>query len=86
LSPTDIVPVSGADLLYAARRITGVRGGNGYPGVDIPRILDLYHTGRLKLDELIGARYPLDEIETAFDVAAKAQHGRVVVRVTPSLL
>jgi Zn-dependent alcohol dehydrogenase len=86
LNPADIVPVLGADLLYGARRITGVRGGNGYPGVDIPRILGLYHTGRLKLDELIGARYELDQIDAAFDAAAKADHARVVLRITPSLL
>ncbi|CAN7380430.1 alcohol dehydrogenase catalytic domain-containing protein [Phenylobacterium sp. LjRoot225] len=82
----DKVSVSAADLLYGARRLTGVRGGNGFPGLDIPRILDLYQTGRLKLDELIGATYELDDIAAAFDDAEKANHGRVVVRVTPSLL
>lgn len=86
LSPTDTVPVSGADLLYGARRIAGVRGGNGYPGLDIPRILDLYQNGRLKLDELVGARYQLDDIEAAFADAERAEHGRVVVQITPSLL
>lgn len=83
---TGLVPVLAADLLYGARRLTGVRGGNGSPGLDIPRILDLYNTGRLKLDELVGATYDLDDIGTAFDAAAKAQYGRVVLRVTPSLL
>ncbi len=86
LGMTDTVPVRGGDLLYGARRLTGVRGGNGYPGLDIPRILALYHTGRLKLDELVGAAYDLDDIGDAFDAAAKAEHGRVVLRVTPSLL
>lgn len=86
LPPTGVVPVLAADLLYGARRLTGVRGGNGFPGLDIPRILDLYHTGRLKLDELVGATYDLDDIGPAFDAAAKAEYGRVVLRVTPSLL
>jgi S-(hydroxymethyl)glutathione dehydrogenase / alcohol dehydrogenase len=83
---TEKVPVLSMDLILGARRLTGVRGGNGFPGLDIPRILDLYHTGRLKLDELVGATYALEEIGAAFDAAAKAEHGRVVVRMAPSLL
>lgn len=83
---TEKVPVLAGDLLFSARRLTGVRGGNGFPGLDIPRILDLYQTGRLKLDELVGATYELDNIAAAFDSATKAEHGRTVVRVTPSLL
>lgn len=86
LSMTDIVPVKGADLLFGARRLTGVRGGNGFPGLDIPRILDLYHTGRFKLDELVGETYDFDQFDTAFAAAGKAEHGRVVLRMAPSLL
>lgn len=80
------VPVLASDLLFGARRLTGVRGGNGAPGLDIPRILNLYQTKRLKLDELVGASYELDDIGAAFDAAAKAETARTVVRVTPSLL
>ena len=32
---------------------------------DIPRYISLYQQGRLKLDELITGRYPLDEINQA---------------------
>ena len=35
--------------------------------VDIPRIVDLYHEGRLALDELVGRRIPLEELPDAFD-------------------
>jgi S-(hydroxymethyl)glutathione dehydrogenase/alcohol dehydrogenase len=56
------------------------------PMRDIPRILDLYRTRRLKLDELVGAAYELDDIAAAFAEAEKADHARTVVRVTPSLL
>ena len=86
LGVADVVPVLGGDLLYGARRLAGVRGGNGYPGFDIPRILDLYQTGRLKLDELVGASYGLDDLSAAFDSADRAEHGRAIVRITPSLL
>ncbi len=83
---SDRVPVLASDLLYGARRLTGVRGGNGAPGLDIPRILNLYRTKRLMLDELVGDSYELEEIGAAFDAAARAEHARTVVRVTPSLL
>lgn len=80
------VPVLGGDLLLGARRLIGVRGGNGYPGLDIPRILKLYGTGRLKLDEMVGPSFEFEEIAAAFESAAKADYGRTVLRVTPSLL
>jgi S-(hydroxymethyl)glutathione dehydrogenase/alcohol dehydrogenase len=63
-----------------------VRGGNGFAGKDIPRTLDLYRTGRLKLDELVGATYELDDIGAAMADAERAEHGRVVVRMAPGLL
>jgi S-(hydroxymethyl)glutathione dehydrogenase/alcohol dehydrogenase len=82
----ETVPVLAGDLVMGRRRLTGIAGGNGFPGRDVPRILQLYETGRLKLDELVGDSFELDEIEAAFSSAARADHGRTVVRVTPSLL
>lgn len=32
---------------------------------DVPKLIDLYINGELKLDELITNRYPLDEINEA---------------------
>lgn len=86
LGPADQVPVLAGDLVFGARRLAGVRGGNGYPGYDIPRILDLYHSGRLKLDEMVGATFAFDQISEAFDAAAKADVGRIVLRMAPDLL
>ena len=34
-------------------------------GIDVPMLVDLYRQGRLKLDELISGRYPLEEINAA---------------------
>jgi S-(hydroxymethyl)glutathione dehydrogenase / alcohol dehydrogenase len=82
----ETVPVLARDLLMGRRRLTGIAGGNGFPGRDIPRILQLYETGRLKLDQLVGDSFELDEIVSAFASAARADHARTVVRVTPSLL
>jgi S-(hydroxymethyl)glutathione dehydrogenase/alcohol dehydrogenase len=35
--------------------------------IDVPRIVDLYHDGRIALDELIDRRISLDELPDAFD-------------------
>jgi Zn-dependent alcohol dehydrogenase len=46
-------------------RILGSKMGQATLSVDIPRLVGLYQQGRLKLDELITARYPLEQINQA---------------------
>ena len=62
------IPVT--DLL-AERRLQGSSMGSNRFRVDMPRYVDLYLQGRLKLDELVSARLPLDGVNDAF-VAMKA--------------
>ncbi len=52
-------------LAADGQRILGSKMGSARPVIDVPRIVALYREGRLKLDELITARYPLDEINEA---------------------
>ena len=40
-------------------------GSNQFP-IDIPRIVDFYMSGRLKLDEMISRRIRLDQVNEAF--------------------
>jgi S-(hydroxymethyl)glutathione dehydrogenase/alcohol dehydrogenase len=53
-------------LVGYQRRIQGHVFGMCNPLHDIPRLLDLYRTGRIKLKELITRRYGLDEINTGY--------------------
>jgi alcohol dehydrogenase (nicotinoprotein) len=53
-------------LVGYQRRIQGHVFGMCNPLLDIPRLLDLYRAGRLKLDELITRRYGLDEINQGY--------------------
>jgi S-(hydroxymethyl)glutathione dehydrogenase/alcohol dehydrogenase len=46
-------------------RILGSKMGSARPAIDVPKIVALYREGRLKLDELITKRYPLDAINEA---------------------
>jgi len=50
---------------FKNQRILGSKMGSSRIRVDIPALISLYQQGRLKLDELITARYPLDRINEA---------------------
>lgn len=51
--------------LHFGKVLTGCEGGDTNPTVDIPRYLNLYQKGKLKLDRLITNRHRLTEINTA---------------------
>jgi len=47
------------------QRLLGSKMGSARIETDVPKIIDLYRQGRLKLDELITGRYPLVDINQA---------------------
>jgi len=55
------VNISGFELSLLEKRLQGSLFGSSNPFDDIPRILDLYRAGRLKLAELITTRYTLNQ-------------------------
>ena len=55
-------PVGLAD---AGQRVLGSKMGSARIRIDVPMLVDLYRQGRLKLDELISGRFPLEEINAA---------------------
>jgi S-(hydroxymethyl)glutathione dehydrogenase / alcohol dehydrogenase len=59
------IEIHGADLL-AERKIQGSNMGSNRFRIDMPRYIDLYMQGRLKLDELVSARIKLDDINEGF--------------------
>jgi len=54
-------------------------GSLGCRAVDYPRVLELVRQGRIKLQELVTARYPLDQINQAFDALRRGEGIRSVV-------
>ena len=66
-------------LAFEGQRIVGCRMGSGHIGRDIPRLADLYLEGRLKLDELISGRYPLDRINEAVTAVVRGDALRNVI-------
>lgn len=55
------------NTLYNDKSILGCRYGSSRPQFDIPRLIRLYQAGRLLLDELVTATYPLESFQTALD-------------------
>ena len=67
------------DLADAGRRILGSNMGSTRLQTTIPALVDLYEQGRLKLDELITGRYPLEQINEAFASVNRGEALRNVV-------
>lgn len=53
-------------LIGYQRRVQGAIFGGCNPLYDVPRLLSLYRTGDLKLDELITRRYRLEEVNQGY--------------------
>ena len=47
--------------------------------MDMPRYVDFYLDGRLKLDEMISARLPLEDVNQAFDSMRAGEAARSVL-------
>ena len=65
--------------LHFGKVLTGCEGGQSNPPADIPRYLRLYAAGKLKLDELITHRYPLEKINDALNIVRSGEAGRCVL-------
>lgn len=62
----DLVPVPPQDLIWGEKNLIGSYYGSSRPRVDMPKYLQYYDEGKLKLDELITQTYRLDQINEAF--------------------
>jgi S-(hydroxymethyl)glutathione dehydrogenase / alcohol dehydrogenase len=60
-------------------RIVGTKMGSARPADDIPRLVALYEDGRLMLDELVTATYPLERINEAADAMRRGEAIRNVI-------
>jgi NDMA-dependent alcohol dehydrogenase len=77
------VPLGIAELVLTGKRVIGCLMGATRLRVDVPRLVALYQQGRLKLDELITARYPLEQINEAIAAMERGEALRNVVVFAP---
>ncbi len=77
--PNTEVALPAPMIVRDEKKILGSYYGSTRQRVDIPRLLNLYRTGQLKLDELITKTYPVDEAQQAFDDLAAGKNARGVL-------
>mgnify|MGYP001618043515 CR=1 FL=1 len=64
---------------FTGKILTDSQGGQTDPTVDIPRYLNLYRSGKLKLDRLITHRFSLGEINLAIEKIKNGETGRCII-------
>ena len=75
------VSIEAADLAADEIRVVGSKMGSTDLQRDVPTIFDDYQQGRIRLDELVSEKMPLDRINDAFAAAKKPATARVVLEV-----
>jgi S-(hydroxymethyl)glutathione dehydrogenase/alcohol dehydrogenase len=73
------VELPGADIVLREKTILGCMMGSNRFRIDIPRYLELYRSGLLRLDEMITARLPLAQVNDAFAAMRQGKAARSVI-------
>jgi alcohol dehydrogenase (nicotinoprotein) len=76
---TNNIQINSSMLTLMEKRIQGSLFGSGDPFHDIPRMVELYRSGDLKLDELITTTYSLDEINQGYQDMRDGKNIRGVI-------
>jgi Zn-dependent alcohol dehydrogenase len=66
-------------LFLQQRVLTGSSFGGGHQRTDVPMLIDMYMSGKYKLNELISRRVPLADVNLAYDLLLKGEVKRSVV-------
>jgi Zn-dependent alcohol dehydrogenase len=62
------------------KRLVGSLYGSGRPARDVPRLVELYREGRLKLSELATRTYRLEGINDALAALSSGEGARGIIR------
>jgi len=79
LPVTETVELSASDITLSEKRVLGSFMGSNAFRRDMPQYVDFYLDGRLRLDEMISKRIPLDDINPAFDAMRAGEVARSVI-------
>ncbi len=78
--PLEPLSIDAGVVFWGEKTIMGSNYGSARPRHDMPRLLALYKSGRLKLDELVTRTYRLEQINEAFDDMLRGKVARGVIR------
>lgn len=74
------IPINPSEITLMQKRIQGALFGQCNPAADIPRQIEMYRVGQLKLDELVTRTYALDELPAACEDMKSGCNIRGVIR------
>jgi S-(hydroxymethyl)glutathione dehydrogenase/alcohol dehydrogenase len=77
--PDTKVSIPAQNLAFSEKRLIGCFYGSISPRVDMPKLLQWYDEGKLKLDELITQTYRLEQINEAFADMEAGKNARGVI-------
>jgi alcohol dehydrogenase (nicotinoprotein) len=77
MAPTIQLP--GTILTLFRKSVVGSLFGDCNPTTDIPKILGLYQSGDIKLDEIITRTYTLDEVNEGYDDLLNGKNVRGII-------
>ena len=72
------IELHGADFLDERRIQGSLMGSNRFP-LDMPRLVDFYMAGKLKLDDMISRRIKLEDVNEGFDELKRGEIARSVI-------
>ena len=76
----DTASLSLLDLTLYEKQIRGALFGSSNDQHDVPRLLEMYNLGLLKLDELITREYALEEINQGYEDMREGRNIRGLIR------
>jgi S-(hydroxymethyl)glutathione dehydrogenase/alcohol dehydrogenase len=79
MAPAGSTATISAPAFLGEKVLRGSCYGSTRPRHDMPRLLDLYMAGKLKLDELVSRTYPLEGINEAFTAMKNGEVARSVM-------
>ncbi|MFQ6029062.1 MAG: zinc-binding dehydrogenase [Dehalococcoidia bacterium] len=69
-------PINAVDLVRNEKTLRGTYYGSARSRTDMPKMVDLYLSGKLNLDDLVVRHYSLDQVNTAYDDMDRGEIGR----------
>jgi len=73
------ISIPGAFLTLFEKEIVGSLFGSANIRTDIPKLMELYTQGQLKLDELVTQTYTLDQINEGYEAMRNGENIRGVI-------
>jgi S-(hydroxymethyl)glutathione dehydrogenase/alcohol dehydrogenase len=80
-NPSTQLAIPSLELTLYEKQLVGSLFGSGSPHEDIRKMIKLYQSGQLHLDELITSRYPLEGVNQGYDDLLAGKNIRGILEI-----